>query len=92
MLVLLINQKDANNTDMECFFFPPLEGKYFHVSTNTIFEKELLEQFSEATLYNHTTFDGFTNHYNRAKSGGQRWTQMDPRQQQILNKTILEKA
>lgn len=92
VLVPLISQKDANNADVERIFFPPIEGKYFHASTNTIFEKELLEQFSEAALYNHTTFLGFTNQYNRAESRRQMWAQTELGEQRILNRMRLEEA
>lgn len=48
VFVLLIREKDTNADSMELFYFSPIVEKYFHASINTIFEKELLEQFSEA--------------------------------------------
>ena len=92
VFVLSTSQKDASNDDMERFFFPPVEGRYFHASINTVFEKELLDQFSEAALYNHATFNGFTNQYNRAENRRQKWTGTQLGQQRILHRTRLEEA
>ena len=65
--VTLCSESGGSEDAVERYYYPPNDSRYFHVSRDTVFERELLEEFCDRSLYDHTSFNGFCKAYNKAE-------------------------